>query len=198
MILTGFIKKNHISSRTRSKVEIPRYDEQNFTDNFTGFENGVASPETCVGSPSCTETPELQCYASPPVMREIINTHDSCAYPVNDSHRVDSFTDSHGGDSVSEVQEEIVGESIQLPSYDMMQSVPQQEDVQVTDSPAPMSSSDVSDLRVLADLGRFLNEMRAEQAEFRNTSSLVDNIKFWPPAPNITRDTPNSDDNGPT
>ena len=62
-----------------------------------------------------------------------------------------------------------------------------------------MNSSDVSDPRVMAefsDLLSFVNEMRAE---FRNTSSLVDNINFWPPAPNTIRDTPdNSDDNGPT
>ena len=186
-------QKNHISSRTRSKVEIPRCDEQNFSDNFTGFENGVASPETCVGSPMCTETPELQYYASPPVMREIINTPDSCAYPVNDSHRVDSLTDSHRVDSLSEVQEEFVGEPIQLPSYDKMQSVSQPKDDQVTVSPAPMISSGVSDPSpaslVFEELSRFLNEIRAD---FGKTASQINNIGLLIPKETYP------DNNGPT
>ena len=103
----------------------------------------MPSPETCVESPLLTETPELQYCASPPVMREIINTHDSCASPMDDSHKVDSVTDSHGRriDSVTEVQDGCLGEQIQFPSFDMTHSFYQPEDDIVADSPALNSSN---------------------------------------------------------
>ena len=187
-------QKNNISSRTRSKVEIPRGDGQS-SDNFTG----VASPEKCVGSPLCTETPELQCYASPPVMREIANTPDSCAYPVNDSHKVDSLTDSHRVDSVSEVQDELVGESIELPSYDMMQSLSLPEDDHVTES------DPFSDPIAVAELNRVINEMNLSLYQLRQNAQMRDNSvsrlqceldKDLQIPKKISPD--NSDDNGPT
>ena len=67
-------QKNHISSRTRSKVEIPRCDGQN-SDNFTG----VASPEKCVGSPLYTEATELQCYGR----RRLQNTRNHNVFGVS-------------------------------------------------------------------------------------------------------------------
>ena len=180
-------QKNHISSRTRSKVEIPRGDGQN-SDNFTG----VASPEKCVGSPLYTETPELQCYASPPVMREIVNTYDSCSYPVNDSHKVDSLTDSHRVDSVSEVQDELVGETIEIPSYDMMQSVSLPEDGHVTES------DPFSDPIAVAELNRVLNVVNLSLFELQNSFSKLDqDLQIGLPIPKETSPD-NSDDNGPT
>ena len=135
-------QKDQISSRTRSKIEISRCDEQN-ASNLNEFAYEVPSPETCVESPLLTETPELQYCASPPVMREIINTHDSCASPMDDSHKVDSVTDSHGRriDSVTEVQDGCLGEQIQFPSFDMTHSFYQPEDDIVADSPALNSSN---------------------------------------------------------
>ena len=125
-------------------------------------------------------------------MREIANTPDSCAYPVNDSHKVDSLTDSHRVDSVSEVQDELVGESIELPSYDMMQSVSLPEDGHVTES------DPFSDPIAVAELNRVLNEMNLSFYQTRETLSqlhreLDKDLKI----PTATSPD-NSDDNGPT
>ena len=76
------------SSRTRSKKENMRCDDFSYEHVHGSLFDGVASPESCIGSDATYKSPDVQCYSPDPLMYTELNTQITS---LTDSHRVDSI-----------------------------------------------------------------------------------------------------------
>ena len=94
---------NPPSSRTRSKTENMRCDNLSYEHVHGSLFDGVASPESCIGSDATFKSPEVQCYSPGPLMYAEQNTQIT---RHTDSHRVDPISEArrayHWVDSIPE------------------------------------------------------------------------------------------------
>ena len=84
---------DHPSSRTRSKKENLRCDDFSYAYDFKqSLLDGVASPESCIGSDTTCKSPDVQCYS--PESLEYVKMETQMS-SLTDSHRVDPVPEAY-------------------------------------------------------------------------------------------------------